>query len=102
MNKTRSRIVRFLLRNGPSSCGTIGTNLHTSPSNVRRHLHLLRDAGLVQHSSAKFSASPEHVQRYVGALAAGFHVSVMPPQGPVSINHEQILPFGPQLGRRTS
>lgn len=78
MNKTRSRIVRFLLRNGPSSCGTIGTNLHTSPSNVRRHLHLLRDAGLVQHASAKFSASPEHVQRHIEALAARFQYTVMP------------------------
>ncbi|WP_190989247.1 ArsR family transcriptional regulator [Pseudarthrobacter sulfonivorans] len=102
MNKTRSRIVRFLLRNGPSSCGQIGIHLDASPSKVRRHLQLLRDAGLVQHSSAKFSASPEHVQRHVGALAAGFHVSVMPPQGPASMNQEQILPLGPQLGRRSS
>ena len=86
MNRTRSRIVRFLLRNGPSTCGQIGGELHASPSNVRRHLHLLRDAGLVQHSSAKFSASPEHVQRHAGALAASFQVCVMPPQGPAPIN----------------
>lgn len=78
MNKTRSRIVRFLLRNGPSTCGMIGTNLHTSPSNVRRHLHLLRKAGLVQYSSAFFSTSPEHVQHHLETLAASFHATVMP------------------------
>ncbi|WP_354253582.1 helix-turn-helix domain-containing protein [Arthrobacter sp. UYEF21] len=102
MNKTRSRIVRFLLRNGPSSCGTIGTNLHASPSNVRRHLHLLRDAGLVQHSSAQFSASPEHVLLHAGALAASFHVSVMPSQYPAPMNQEQTSPLGRHQRRRTT
>lgn len=101
MNKTRSRIVRFLLRNGPSTCGQIGIHLDASQSNVRRHLHALRDAGLVQHSSAKFSASPEHVQRHARALAASFRVSVMPSQYPAPMNQEQILPLGRQLGRRT-
>lgn len=80
MNRTRSRIIRFLLRNGPSTCGQIGSELCASPSAVRRHLGLLRDAGLVQQSSAQFSVSPEHVQRQAGALAASFHVSVMPSQ----------------------
>ncbi len=78
MNRTRSRIIRFLLRNGPSTCGQIGIHLDASPSNVRRHLHLLRDAGLVQHSSAFFSTSPEHVQHHLEALAASFHATVMP------------------------
>jgi DNA-binding Lrp family transcriptional regulator len=78
MSRTRSRIIRFLLRNGPSSCGQIGIHLDMSPSNVRRHLDLLRDAGLVQHSSATFSASPEHVKRHFEALAARFQYTVMP------------------------
>lgn len=78
MNRTRSRIIRFLLRNGPSTCGQIGSELKASPSSIRRHLDLLRDAGIVQHSSAQFSASPEHVRLHAGALAASFHAAVMP------------------------
>lgn len=78
MNRTRSQIIRFLLRNGPSTCSRIGRELHASESNVRRHLGLLRDAGLVQHSSAQFSTSSENVQRHVAAVEASFQVKVMP------------------------
>lgn len=80
MNPTRSRIIRFLLRNGPSTCAQIGSELRASPSAVRRQLGLLLDAGLVQRSSTQFSASAEQVQLHVGALAASFRVSVMPSQ----------------------
>jgi predicted ArsR family transcriptional regulator len=78
MNRTRSRIIRFLLRNGPSTCGQIGSELQASPSSIRRHLDLLREAGLVQHSSALFSTSPEHVQRHASAIEASFQTTVMP------------------------
>jgi predicted ArsR family transcriptional regulator len=86
MNRTRSRIVRFLLRNGPSSCTEIGIHLDASPSSVRRHLHLLLDAGLVQHSSAKFSASAAQVHSHVSALEASFHLNVMPPIYPTPMS----------------
>jgi predicted ArsR family transcriptional regulator len=79
MNRTRSRIIRFLLRNGPSTCGQIGRELRTSPSAVRRHLGLLLEAGLVQRSSTQFSASAEQVQLHATALEASFQVTVMPP-----------------------
>ncbi|WP_354215471.1 helix-turn-helix domain-containing protein [Arthrobacter sp. UYCo732] len=102
MNRTRSRIIRFLLRNGPSTCGQIGSELHTTPSNVRWHLSLLRDAGLVQHASTQFSASPERVQRYASDLAASFHDSVMPPGCCGPMNQEHNLPLDRQLRRRTS
>ncbi|MHA7220975.1 helix-turn-helix domain-containing protein [Arthrobacter sp. RHLT1-20] len=89
MNRTRSRIIRFLLRNGPSTCSEIGSALHASPSAIRRQLGLLLDAGLVQHSSAQFSASPEQVQLHASALAASFQVSVMPSQCPAPMKQEQ-------------
>lgn len=79
MNQTRSRIIRFLLRNGPSTCGQIGRELGASPSATRRQLGLLTDAGLVQRSSAQFSASAEQVQLHAAALEASFQVTVMPP-----------------------
>ena|GEM_PF-5959326 len=78
MNRTRSRIIRFLLRNGPSTCGQIGSELHSAPSNVRRHLDLLQNAGLVQHSSAQFSASAKQVQSHISAIEASFQGTVMP------------------------
>ncbi|WP_159802852.1 winged helix-turn-helix domain-containing protein [Arthrobacter zhaoguopingii] len=74
MNQTRSRVVRFLLRNGPSTCGQISHGLSASPSAIRRQLGLLRDAGLVQHSSPRFSASAEQVRLHTAALEASFHV----------------------------
>lgn len=79
MNRTRSRIIRFLLRNGPSTCGQIGSELGASSSAIRRQLGLLTDAGLVQRSSTQFSASAEQVQLNAAALEASFQVTVMPP-----------------------
>ncbi|MDD1477956.1 helix-turn-helix domain-containing protein [Arthrobacter sp. H16F315] len=79
MNRTRSRIIRFLLRNGPSSCGQIGSELGVSPSAIRRQLDLLTDAGLVQRSATQFSASAEQVQLNAASLEASFQVTVMPP-----------------------
>ncbi|XAS65435.1 winged helix-turn-helix domain-containing protein [Pseudarthrobacter sp. So.54] len=79
MNRTRSRIIRFLLRNGPSTCGQIGRELCASPSAIRRQLGLLTEAGLVQRSSTQFSASAEQVQLHAAALNASFQVTVMPP-----------------------
>jgi predicted ArsR family transcriptional regulator len=79
MNRTRSRIIRFLLRNGPSTCGQIGSELSASPSAIRKQLGLLLDAGLVQRSSTQFSASVEQVQLHAAALEASFRGTVMPP-----------------------
>ncbi|KRE72645.1 helix-turn-helix domain-containing protein [Arthrobacter sp. Soil762] len=73
MNRTRSRILRFLIRNGPSTCGQIGDELGQSYSGIRRQLDLLCDARLVTHSAGRFQASPERVQ----AAAASFRRTVM-------------------------
>jgi predicted ArsR family transcriptional regulator len=78
MNRTRSQIIRFLLRNGPSTCSQIGTGLRASPSTIRRQLTLLSRAGLVQRSSSHFDASAEQVQRQVEALADSFSAPIMP------------------------
>jgi predicted ArsR family transcriptional regulator len=86
MNRTRSRIIRFLLRNGPSTCGQIGSELQASPSSIRRHLELLREAGLVQRSSAQFTASAEQVHSHVSALEESFNSTVMPPIYPTPMS----------------
>ncbi len=73
MHRKRSQILRFLLRNGPSTCGEIGSELDTSPAVVRRHLALLHSAGLVEPLPAKrFEACPEQVRGQLEALAACF------------------------------
>jgi predicted ArsR family transcriptional regulator len=86
MNRTRSQIIRFLLRNGPSTCGQIGTGLRASPSTIRRQLTLLGRAGLVQRSSNQFDASAEQVQRQVEALAESFSAQIMPTASPSPMN----------------
>jgi predicted ArsR family transcriptional regulator len=86
MNRTRSQIIRFLLRNGPSTCGEIGNELQSSLASTRRQLKRLHEAGLVQRSSAQFNASPELVQRHVEALAASFRSTVMLSDRPASMN----------------
>ena len=73
MHRKRSQILRFLLRNGPSTCGEIGSELDASPPVVRRHLALLHSAGLVEPLPAKrFEACPEQVRGQLEALAACF------------------------------
>ncbi|WLQ05656.1 winged helix-turn-helix domain-containing protein [Arthrobacter oryzae] len=86
MNRTRSQIVRFLLKNGPSTCSEIGAGLKASPSSIRRQLNLLGNAGLVQRASSQFAVSPEQVHRQTDAFAATFHFTVMPPDGPAPMS----------------
>jgi predicted ArsR family transcriptional regulator len=86
MNRTRSQIVRFLLKNGPSTCSEIGTGLQASPSTIRRQLNVLGNAGLVQRSLSQFTASPEQVQRQTDDFAATFHCPVMQQDGLAPMN----------------
>jgi predicted ArsR family transcriptional regulator len=86
MNRPRSQIVRFLLKNGPSTCREIGTELQAAPSTIRRQLNFLGNAGLVQRASSQFTASPEQVQRQTNAFAASIGNAVMPPAGPAPMN----------------
>ena len=86
MNRTRSQIVRFLLKNGPSTCSEIGAGLQASPSTIRRQLNFLGNAGLVQRASTQFSVSPEQVQRLTNDFAATFHCPVMQQDGLAPMN----------------
>ena len=73
MNRTRSQIIRFLLRNGPASYNEIGSALGVSSSAIRRHVVLLRCAGLVERKSvARFTARPDQVLGQIEAIAASF------------------------------
>ena len=73
MNRTRSKILRFLVRNGPSTCDDISSQLQSSPTAIRHHLGLLHSAELVERVSAnKFQARPEEVRAQLEALAAVF------------------------------
>ncbi|MFK4296540.1 putative ArsR family transcriptional regulator [Arthrobacter sp. GAS37] len=70
MNRTRSQIIRFLLRNGPASCTEIGSELRISSSAIRRQIALLKGAGLVESSdSSRVSASPQSVQAAAEAFS---------------------------------
>ncbi|WP_425550502.1 winged helix-turn-helix domain-containing protein [Arthrobacter gyeryongensis] len=93
MNKTRSQIVRFLVRNGPATCTEISSGLQTSSSTIRRHLNLLHRVGLVQRSSGEFDASPERVQGQINDFGASFHHAVMPTSSSVPMNEEHGWPF---------
>jgi predicted ArsR family transcriptional regulator len=86
MNRTRSQIVRFLLKNGPSTCSEIGAGLQASPSTIRRQLNFLGNAGLVQRALSQFTASPEQVQRQTDDFAATFHCPVMQPDSLAPMN----------------
>ncbi|MGO4470914.1 winged helix-turn-helix domain-containing protein [Arthrobacter sp. 2RAF6] len=71
MNRTRSQIIRFLLRNGPASCNEIGAEIRISPSAIRRQIALLKGAGLVESSaSSRVSASPQSVRAAAEAFSA--------------------------------
>ena len=73
MNRTRSKILRFLIRNGPSTCGEISSELQASSSAIRYHLALLESAGLVERESAsRFQARREQVRGQLESLAAVF------------------------------
>lgn len=79
MNRTRSQIIRFLLRNGPASCNEIGSALGVSSSAIRRHVVLLRCDGLVERKSvARFTARPDQVLGQIEAMAASYTGVVKP------------------------
>ncbi|WP_370872732.1 ArsR/SmtB family transcription factor [Arthrobacter bambusae] len=87
MNRTRSQIIRFLLRNGPASCSEIGSELRISSSAIRRHLALMHRAGLLESSdSLGYSASPQTVRAAAEAFSATLCSGSLPqtPRMPVN------------------
>ena len=76
MNRTRSRLLRFLIAHGPASCGDASLALGLSPSTVRRQITLLCDAGLVSPLAGSFSAQVEQIEKQIQELSAGFQCPV--------------------------
>jgi predicted transcriptional regulator len=72
MNRTRSRLIRYLIAHGPASCSEVAAALNMSASSVRRHLTLLCDAGIIVPGTGTYIARPDDIRRELGDLAASF------------------------------
>ncbi|MEW1947708.1 helix-turn-helix domain-containing protein [Pseudarthrobacter sp902506025] len=88
MNRTRSRLLRFLIAHGPASCGVASLALGLSQSTVRRQIMLLCEAGLVSPLAGSFSAQVEQIKEQIQELSAGFHCPVTDLRSP---DHEGAL-----------
>ncbi|WP_354147523.1 helix-turn-helix domain-containing protein [Arthrobacter sp. 754] len=72
MNRTRSRLIRYLITHGPATCREVAAALTISASSVRKHLSLLCEAGVVILGSGTYKARPDMVERELADLAATF------------------------------
>lgn len=72
MNRTRSRLLRFLIAHGPASCGDASHALGLSQSTVRRQMMLLCEAGVVRAAAGSFSAQLDQIERQLQELSARF------------------------------
>ncbi|WP_426225736.1 helix-turn-helix domain-containing protein [Pseudarthrobacter sp. DSP2-3-2b1] len=80
MNRTRTRILRVLLMDGPATCPALSSELRVSLSTVRRHLNLMTSVGLVERThDRQFRARPEKVRREAEAMSAGLLNGTTPP-----------------------
>ncbi|WP_396134055.1 winged helix-turn-helix domain-containing protein [Arthrobacter sp. BE255] len=85
MNRTRTRILRVLLLEGPATCPELSSKLLLSLSATRRHLNLMASVGLIECVPARrFRASPEKVRGEAEAISAAYLGGVMPPVCPVT------------------
>ncbi|WP_434326526.1 winged helix-turn-helix domain-containing protein [Paenarthrobacter nicotinovorans] len=83
MNRTRTQILRFLIRSGPTTCTVLASELRTSMATIRRHLLMLQSAGLVQDLEGdSFSARAALVESQLMDLAAQFSVQTPPTTAP--------------------
>ncbi|MBT2568540.1 helix-turn-helix transcriptional regulator [Arthrobacter sp. ISL-85] len=76
MNRTRSRLLRFLIAQGPSSCADAALALDLSMSTVRRQIRLLCGAGFVRPTAGTFSAQLGHIEEQLQELSATFQPPV--------------------------
>jgi DNA-binding Lrp family transcriptional regulator len=72
MNRTRSRLIRYLIAHGPASCSEVAAALNMSASSVRRHITLLCEAGIIIPGTGTYSARPDDIKRQLDHLAASF------------------------------
>ncbi|MFE4198097.1 ArsR family transcriptional regulator [Paenarthrobacter sp. NPDC056912] len=79
MNRTRSQILRFLIRSGPSTTGVLASGIQASRATIRRHLLILESAGYIQAlADERYSAHASLVECQLIDLAAQYSVQ-MPP-----------------------
>ncbi|WP_354225692.1 helix-turn-helix domain-containing protein [Arthrobacter bambusae] len=79
MNRTRSQILRFLIRSGPSTPGMLASGLQASRATVRRHLLVLESAGYIKAlADERYSAHASLVECQLIDLAAEYSVQVPP------------------------
>lgn len=79
MNRTRSQILRFLIRSGPSTPGVLASGLQAPRATVRRHLLVLESAGYIQAlADERYAAHASFVECQLIDLAAQYSVQ-MPP-----------------------
>ncbi|WP_394525410.1 ArsR/SmtB family transcription factor [Paenarthrobacter nicotinovorans] len=83
MNRTRTQILRFLIRSGPTTPTVLASELRTSRATIRRHLLILESAGLVQDfDGERFSARASLVESQLIDLAAQYSVQMPPTTAP--------------------
>lgn len=76
MNRTRSRLLRFLIGHGPTSCADAAIALDLSRSTVRRQITLLCDAGFVTSEAGKFTTQPDQIKQQLRQLSVSFQCPV--------------------------
>ncbi|MFJ4170290.1 helix-turn-helix domain-containing protein [Paenarthrobacter sp. NPDC089714] len=82
MNRTRTQILRFLIRSGPTTRTVLASELRTSMATIRRHLKLLELAGLVHDlGGERISARSSLIESQLIELANQYSVQ-MPPRTP--------------------
>lgn len=85
MNRTRTRILRVLLLEGPATCPELSSKLRLSLSTTRRHLNMMTIVGLIEPVPARrFRASPEKVRSEAEAIRIVYIGGGMPPGSQVS------------------
>ena len=72
MNRTRSRLIRYLITHGPATCREVAAALGLSASAVRKNLSLLCEAGVVTLGARTYEARPDAVEGELADLAAMF------------------------------
>jgi predicted ArsR family transcriptional regulator len=72
MNRTRTRLIRYLIAYGPASCTEIAAALNMSASAVRRHLALLCEAGIIVPGTGTYSVRTDEIKRELDDLAASY------------------------------
>ncbi|MFF2840516.1 helix-turn-helix domain-containing protein [Paenarthrobacter sp. NPDC057981] len=83
MNRTRTQILRFLIRSGPTTRTVLASELRKSRATVRRHLLLLESAGLVQDLDGEsFAARSSVIESQLNDLAVQYSVQSPPTPSP--------------------